>query len=58
MAWAVGSGLWFSGSAAELKPAEAVTGEELTVLLERLYVGGLGADSGRPPAVCAGGADT
>ena len=39
--WAVDSGLWFSGSAAELKPAEAVTGEELTVLLERLYVGGL-----------------
>ena len=41
VAWAVDSGLWFSGSGAELKPAEAVTGEELTVLLERLYVGGL-----------------
>ena len=39
--WAVGNGLWFSGSATELKLADAVTQEELTVLMERLYDGGM-----------------
>lgn len=41
VAWAVDSGLWYSGSAVELKLAEPVTEEELTVLLERLYTGGM-----------------
>lgn len=39
--WAVKNGLWYSGSAQELKAAEPVMPEELTVLMDRLYTGGM-----------------
>lgn len=39
--WAVGNGLWYSGSASLLRRSGAVTGEELTVLMERLFKGGM-----------------
>ena len=41
VAWAADRGLWFSGSAETLAAGEPVTQEELTVLLERLYAGGM-----------------
>lgn len=41
VAWAADCGLWFSGSAGTLAAGEPVTQEELTVLLERLYTGGM-----------------
>ena len=41
VAWAVERGLWFSGSAGTLAAGEPVTREELTVLLECLYAGGM-----------------
>ena len=39
--WAVDCGLWFSGSTGTLAAGEPVTQEELTVLTERLYAGGM-----------------
>lgn len=45
VAWAVGSGLWYSGSSSLLKPGEPVTAEELTVLMDRLFAGGMEAVS-------------
>lgn len=41
VAWAADRGLWFSGSAEALAAGEPITQEELTVLLERLYAGGM-----------------
>lgn len=41
VSWATDCGLWFSGSAGTLAAGEPVTREELTVLLERLYAGGM-----------------
>ena len=41
--WAVRNGLWFSGSATELQAAENVSWEELTVLTQRLFLGGMPA---------------
>ena len=41
VAWAADCGLWFSGSAGTLAAGEPVTREELTVLLECLYAGGM-----------------
>lgn len=41
VAWAADRGLWFSGGAETLAAGEPVTQEELTVLLERLYAGGM-----------------
>lgn len=39
--WAVRNGLWFSGSATELQAAENVSWEELAVLTQRLFLGGM-----------------
>ena len=41
--WAVRNGLWFSGSATELQAAENVSWEELAVLTQRLFLGGMPA---------------
>lgn len=52
--WAVRNGLWFSGSATELQAAENVSWEELAVLTQRLFLGGMPGGC----LVCgAGGAD-
>ena len=37
------NGLWFSGSATELQAAENVSWEELAVLTQRLFLGGMPA---------------
>ena len=44
--WAVDSGLWFSGSAAQLRPTGTVTQEELAAMTEALFQGGLPAAEG------------
>ena len=41
--WAVRNGLWFSGSATELRAAESVSWEELAVLTQLLFQGGMPA---------------
>lgn len=43
--WAVGNGLWFSGSVQMLRPAEPVTAEELEALVSRLFTGGAPAET-------------
>lgn len=39
--WAVGNGLWYSGSATQLKCSGAVTKNELTALMDQLFRGGI-----------------
>lgn len=41
VAWAVGNGLWYSGSATLLKCSGTVTKNELTALMDQLYRGGI-----------------
>ena len=43
--WAVHNGLWYSGSAVELRPDAAVSQEELGVLTECLFQSGMAAGS-------------
>lgn len=39
--WAVGNGLWYSGSSTQLKCSGNVTKNELTALMDQLYRGGI-----------------
>lgn len=39
--WAVGNGLWYSGSATQLKCSGVVTKNELTALMDQLFRGGI-----------------
>ena len=39
--WAVGNGLWYSGSATQLKCSGTVTKNELTALMDQLFRGGI-----------------
>ena len=41
VAWAVSNGLWYSGSAAQLKCSGTVTKNELTALTDQLFRGGI-----------------